>query len=374
MEYTPSQKKALELVSEYGKINKRLFILWYGGIRAGKTYGMVRAGIEHSLTQENKNYIVAGYVLRSVLNNVTPYFTDICNELGLKFKLVAGGVNPRIEIGTNKFLIYGGDRFGRSNNVQGATAVGLLIDEFEILDRDFVKQCEGRISNEGALRIYTSNKGQPYSWAKKEYFDRAQNGEIDATVIDSNPSENTFVKDDFWEEKDTEYDSYYRSRFIDNEFTLQLAPIYKPERTQYKKSMKLELSTIYSYAKDHFSIPIYKTIGDSYVIGDIHHREYPIEINEIPQIGLVLINSTAALLAREFIKKRFTVRGYLDAFEPRKTEICLRAFGFKNVKVLEDAKDTIEQLEKYSMVGVENPAVNAIESTIEYLARVNMWE
>ena len=375
MEYTPSQQKAIDLVSDYGADNRRLFILWYGGIRAGKTYGMVRAGIEHSLTRENSNYIVAGYVLRSLLNNVSPYFSEICKEMDLKFKLVSGGVNPRIEIGTNKFLFYGGDRAGRSNNVQGATAVGLLIDEFELLDRDFVKQCEARISKAGALRIYTSNKGQPYSWAKKEYFDRANSGEIDAIVIDSNPDENTFVKEDFWDEKNSEFDEYYRTRFIENKFALLMEPLYTPKRQELDASFVLDMSTIYSYGKDHFTIPIYKSIRDKFLIGEIQHKEFPISVHEIPQIGLVLVNSTASRLAKELIKKRFTVRGYNDLFHPHKAEICQRAFGFNRVGVLEDAKETIEHLDRYAIPGMtENPAVSAIESTVEYLARVHRWE
>lgn len=375
MEFTPSQQKAMDLVTEYGKVNRRLFILWYGGIRAGKTYGMVRAAIEHAKTQENQNYIIGGYTLRSILNNIAPYFTEICNAEDIKFKLVQGGINPRIDIGTNSFLFYGGDRMGRSNNVQGATAVGLLLDEFELLDRDFVKQCEGRISRASSLRIYTSNKGQPYSWAKKEYFDRASNGEIDAIIIDSNPNENTFVKEDFWNEKNSEYDDYYKRRFVENEFALRMEPLYVPERIELRHDDKLEIGTIYSYSHNHFIIPIYRTIRDKYIIGNVQYKDFPIDVSGIPKIDLILVNSTASYLARELIKKRFTVRGYMDMFMPHKTEMCQRAFGFGRVNVLEDASETIENLDKYSMAGMaENPAVTAIESTIEYLTRYHRWE
>lgn len=376
IKYTPSQEKALSLVKEYGERNDRLFILWYGGIRAGKTYGMVRAGIEHSLTREHDNYIIGGYVLRSIINNVTPYFTEICKELGLKYKLVAGGVNPRIEVGSNQFLFYGGDRAKRSSNVQGATASGLLIDEFELLDRDFVKQCEGRVSNDGALRIYTSNKGQPYSWAKREYYDRAINNEIDAVVIDSNPAENIFVDAGFWEEKTSEYDDYYRKRFIDNEFALDVAPLYEPQRVKLDiDKLDYRLTTIYSYGRSHFNIPVYYD-GDNkvYILGDIQHMEIPIDVSLISRYGTVLINSNASVLAREMIKNRFDVRGYSDMFMPHKVELCQRAFGYGRVMLLDNATLTIEQIEKHAFQGMnEDAAIDAIESCVEYLARINRW-
>jgi len=375
MKYTPSQQKALDLVAQYGINSERLFILWYGGIRAGKTYGMVRAGIEHSLTQENKNYILGGFVLRSIINNVTPYFKEICESLDLKYKLVSGGINPRIEIGSNTFLFYGGDRSSRASNIQGATAIGLLIDEFELLDRNFVKQCEARISNSGALRIYTSNKGQPYSWAKREYYDRAQNGEIDAIVIDSNPEENTFVEQEFWDEKITEYDEYHRKRFIDNEFSLVLEPLYTPERVMLDGETLVPLKTIYSYGRNHFVIPFYKPKDGPYIIGEIEHQDVPIDISNLERHGTTLVNSSANVLGRELIKNRFTVRGYLDVFLPHKAELCQRAFGHGRVAVLGDAKETIEHIEQYSIPGMtDNPAISVIESTIEYLARTNRWE
>ena len=376
MSFTPTQETVMGLVNKSVTDNERLFILWYGGIRAGKTYGMVRAGIEHSLNYEDSNYIVGGYVIRSIINNIAPYFKQICEELDLKYKIVEGGVNPRCEIGTNKFLFYGGDRSGRSNNVQGATARGLLLDEFELLDRNFVKQCEGRISNDNALRIYTSNKGQPYSWAKLEYFDRVKKGLLDAVLVDSNPEENNFIGGDFWEEKKNEYDDYYKRRFIDNEFTLENEPLYNPERISKPDDMNTpDIITIYSFARHHFSIPFFK-IESKWVIGNVKGEKPPINILGINPYAMVLINSEASRLGRDFQNAYRTVRGYSDMFQPYQYEICQRAFDKGNVVVLDDAEHTIQAIDTYAVAGdhTTNPEISAIESTIEYLARVNRWQ
>ena len=372
---TKSQSEVMNLIGKQADDNSRLFILWYGGIRAGKTYGMVRAGIGHSLMRENVNYIVAGYTLRSIINNITPYFKEICKDLDLKFKSVEGGINPRFEIGTNRFLYYGGDRAGRDENVQGATASGLLIDEFELLNRDFVKQCEGRISNKGALRIYTSNKGQPYSWAKKEYYDRVIEGDLDAVLIDSNPDENNFIDDDFIPEKTAEYDEHYRKRFIENEFSLQYVPLYEPKRVELPKKTEVSLTLLYSYARHHFTVPFYKTENEGYIIGDIEYLDYPVDTKNLTRYGVILINSFAPILAWELRQRRYTIRGYSDMFEPHKAELCQRAFGYGRIKVSDTAKNTIEHIDKYAFAGMnETPEISAIESGVEYLARVNRWQ
>ena len=372
MNLTPSQDKVLSLVRQHGATNARLFILWYGGIRAGKTYGMVRAAIEHSLTRERTNYIVGGYVLRSIINNITPYFETICIDMNLKYKVVSGGINPRVEVAGNQFLFYGGDRASRSKNIQGATASGLLLDEFELLDRDFVKQCEARISSDNALRIYTSNKGQPYSWAKREYYDRAVSGEIEATLIDSNPEENTFIGSDFWNEKTNEYDDYYKQRFIDNEFTLPNEPLYEPQRVDAEG--ELEFTTVYSYGKDHFTLPVSKRTDGVFVLGNITPAPNPIPPETISRYGRVLVNATAGMLGRELVNKRYSVRGYSDMFAPHKVELCQRAFAQQRVAVCADAGNTIEAIDTHAFPEFNaNPAVSAIECSVEYLSRMNRW-
>ena len=377
---TPSQNDVISLVDKYHDTSDRLFVLWYGGIRAGKTYGMVRAGIHHSLKRENANYIVGGFVLRSIINNVTPYFREICDELELEYKIVEGGVNPRVEIGTNRFLFYGGDNKRRSNNVQGATAVGLLLDEFELLDRDFVKQCEGRISKDASLRIYTSNKGQPYSWAKMEYYDRALSGEIDAQIIDTDPTENIFVGGDFWEEKITEYDDNYRNRFINNEFTLEQTPLYTVDFVDEPESKALDLTILYSYGRYHFTIPVYKPASedgndeDYFILGELEEKSSPVNPKSLSRYGVTIINATASRLGRELTNLGFIVRGYSDMFLPHKYELAQRAFSNGNIKVSSEAPIIKQALETHSYPSMnETPIIDAIESGIEYLTRMYRW-
>lgn len=369
---TESQDKALNLVVIASNTNARLFILWYGGVRAGKTFGAVRAFIEHSLTRTNANYIIAGYVLRSIINNVVPYFRTICDEMDLEYNVVEGGVNPRVEIGTNRFLFYGGDKTGTSKKSQGLTADGLLADEYELLNRDFLKQCEARISKDAALRIYTSNKGQKYSWAKKEYYDRLVAGYIDGVIIDSNPEENTFINDDFWDEKEREFEGNYKERFLRNRFTLDSPSLYDVSYIDFDDDMKLTILGVYSYGNDHFTIPFY-LFDRSFVLGEIEEYKAPIKLDIDNDHVLLMINSSAPKLAREMVHNGYNVKGYLDMFAPTKVEMSQRAFANSKVAVLDNAEYTKEVIETYNTPGVGNPAITLIDSVIEYLNRSEQW-
>ena len=156
----PTQQKVLDLTEDAIAADKRLFVLWYGTFRSGKTRGAVEAFMRHCRGKSNK-YIIGGFVLRSVINNVAPYFKEIGERDGVKVNVVGGNQNPRIEVDKSVFNIYGGDKLGRENAVKGMTANGLLLDEYDSLTQNFIQMCEGRISETGALRIYTANKGNP---------------------------------------------------------------------------------------------------------------------------------------------------------------------------------------------------------------------
>lgn len=371
---TPSQTEALNAVQEAIRDNERLFILWYGGVRAGKSFGAVNALIEHCLSREYSQYIVGGYVMRSVVNNIIPYFKQILDDKGVDYKVIQGGANPRIEVGTNTILLFGGDNYLRAKGLQGLTAAGLLLDEFENLDYDFVKQAEARISAAGALRIYTSNKGQPYSWAKREYYDRAVAGEISAMLIDTEPIENTFVKQDYWDEKREDFTGVTAKRFLENDFALPFTPLYNPYTIYTEQVNEHAFSVIYSLGNTHYELPVDVNKDGEFIMCEL--AELPIVPNEMCKMLIgdtYLVNAEAARLGRELINGGKNVRGYFTDGRGR-TEMCQRAFASGKVKVWEAATRTMEAIHRYHTIGfIEDTLIIPIEAAVEYLARTHRW-
>ena len=366
---TPSQAEAMAAVEQALARNERLFILWYGGVRAGKTVGAVKAMLRHSLEREKVFYIVGGYTISSLAVNVCPVFEAEAEALGLTYHQVIGGRNSRMEIAGNTFLLYGGDHIGRDKRVQGLTAAGLMLDEFELLQKSFVRQCEARISLPGALRVYTNNKENPYSWATKEYYDRAKDGSLKCLLLDVPTPDNQFLDPTFIQEKIDEYDEVTRRRFIENEFALAFPPIYNAAHADFDG--KRDISVIYQYGVDCFELPFTNTEYGWVALKPVYHG-IPARAADFDAAGVFLVNSNSPNLARDLRERRFLVRGYAADFEPYKIERCQRALASERVRLHPDAGDVLEWLNQYHEPGlIPNPIVTAFETGIDYIERLN---
>lgn len=369
-ERTPTQVQAMAAVEKAIAETTRLLVLWYGGIRAGKTEGAADCFVEHSRHRSETIYIVGGYTTRSVFTNVAPYLKKYANKHGLAYKEHRGN-DPRIVIGDNTLAVYGGSDMGRDKSVQGATAAGLLLDEYELLDRRFILQCEARISLPGALRIYTSNKDNPYSWATKNYLYRALKGEIEALVLDADTADNQFLDKAFIEEKIREYDDNTRRRFIDNEFALASPPLYRagfaaPGDTD-------ELGAIYAYGSECIQLGLSK-VDKGWVIREPVQYEPPFDIAKLGDAKTFLVNATAPMLAREIRAAGRTVIGYDPMFRDKQVEVCQRAFSSGKLALEIDSEFGLECVNLYSVPGRRmSPMIVALENVAQYLTSKEKW-
>ncbi len=278
----PSQQRVLDLANAAISDNTRLFVLWYGTFRSGKTRGAVEAFMSHCEGKVNK-YIIGGYTVRSVLNNVVPYFVEIGDREGRRIKVVGGNNNPRVEVDGSVFNIYGGDKIGKEKAVKGNTAHGLLLDEYDSLTKDFIQMCEGRISEVGALRIYTANKGNPYTWHTLHYYDRAKRGVINATLIEDSAWDNTHIDPEFMSERDSEFDDYAKSVYLDNEFRLSIPPLYTIEESAYQRDVdEKPYIQVIGYEGHRIKVlPVFMR-GDWFMIGEASLHFSPVQADQIP--------------------------------------------------------------------------------------------
>ena len=375
MQPTSAQQRAIDYLDECFVNSGRPFILWYGGIRAGKTWGAADITMRHRMRNEGKLYIVGGVTVRSVFTNIAPYFKEMAKEAGVKYKESRGTLFPRMEIGENTFAIYGGEKTGSDHKVQGATAIGLILDEYELLDRMFVKQCEARISLPGALRIYTSNKDNPYNWASREYYKRAISGQLNCLLLDTPTSDNQHLDAAFLSEKISEFDDDLKRKFLDNEFVLPYTPLYRPAKEEVEPDVNPYILAIYAYGNSCVDIPFYKA-HTGWVIGECTPHSQPLYTGDLRDASTYLVNSTAPLLANTLRSNGKRVRGYCADFEETRLELCQRVFDPNNsrIKVSETAEILNEHLDQYNIPGMYNkPFLCALESGIEYICRMERW-
>ena len=364
---TPDQIKVLTDIQKAIKVNARLFVLWYGGVRAGKSTGGALGMTLHSKTRQGCEYIVGAYTQRQAMAIFMPKFKAAADLLGLPCKDSKGTNNPHIEIGENLFSIYGGNDAGRDRNVQGLTIAGLLLDEIPLLNKEFIHQNEARASEDGALRIYTANKVHPYHWTTKYYFDRARNGLITANLYDSNTADNQHISQDYIDERINEYDDVHRTRFIDNEFALDKPPLYE---TQYDDiEGDNSLSVIYG---DGNTIYVLNATAAPYghCITGVFEYSASNSIDDMVLGSTVLVNSDRPMLAKILRRAGKAVRGYTGDYEARRLEQTQYALNSGIIRLAPNMDNLTEAVDEYNTGGIyKSPLIRSLEAMGEYAAK-----
>lgn len=145
-----------------------------GSIRSGKTIAMIDSFLMWSLSNfSGQNFILGGKTIGALKRNVLNPMFQILTSKGIPYRYIRSD-DPRIEIGSNIYYIFGGDNERSQDKVQGLTAAGAYLDEVALMPRSFVDQVMGRCSVEGAKYFFNCNPGHPKHWLKTEYIDKAE--------------------------------------------------------------------------------------------------------------------------------------------------------------------------------------------------------
>ena len=366
---TPGQVSVLAEVDRCITAKERRLILWWGGVRAGKSTGAGKALIKHSYPRNAAEYVIGAYTQRQVWAIFGPIIKTECAEYGITYKAIRGGTDPRMEIGDNVIYVYGGNEAGKDRNVQGLTLDGLVLDEIPLLNREFIFQNEARVSKEGALRIYTANKPSPYHWTTLHYFNRATRGEINAFLIDSDTKDNEHIGQDYIDERVSEYDELHRDRFINNQFVLDKPPLYSLVYDDSPDYEQPDLSVIYCDGSDFVCLHAKKTSYGYCLVSSPYHSL----TDSLDDLGLgntVLVNSERALLAKVIRDQGRTVKGYDGTYNAKKVEFTQSAFNSGVLKVSPTLETLMQAVDEYSTGGIYKfPHIRAMEILGEYIIR-----
>lgn len=371
-EATPSQRAVMEYVAACHRANDRGLVWWMGGVRSGKSYGASMALMEHIRHRQGKTYMVLAYTAIQALQVFGGSLETIAEAMDIETKLNRSPSNPKLIIPENQceVLFRGADKTGRDRAIQGLTLDGLVVDETPNLHRQTVHQAEARVSGHAGLRIYTSNKTSIYHWTTKYYMDRIKSGSIPGLVVDSNVAENLHVDKDYREERANEYQGEVLRRFMDNEFTLDNPPIYKPRYEKKKETGPMWISVFGHHSGWEI---VWGTLKDHLVVRGSVSLEpeedlVPILKSITNDSATVLIDVDHRLIAKRIRKEpAFTVRGYKPSYSQIKCEVLHSAIREGMVYVEPDS-GLAEAIETYHKPGhYDYPVIVCVEATAHLL-------
>lgn len=177
--FSQKQKKLLTWWMDESPYQDRDMVIADGSIRAGKTVAMSNGFIDWSLANfSNENFILAGKSMGALTRNVLNPLKQMLTAKGLQYKHIRSTEEPRLEIGTNKYYLYGANNVSSKDTLQGLTAAGSLADQIELFPENFAKEMIGRCSVDGSKHWWNCNPEGPYHWLKKEYIDQADKKNI----------------------------------------------------------------------------------------------------------------------------------------------------------------------------------------------------
>jgi PBSX family phage terminase large subunit len=176
--FSKKQKRILHWWRPGSPYADKKILIADGSIRAGKTVCMILSFVLWSMSEfRDKDFIIAGRSVGALKRNVlTPMF-QILEGMGLeegrdyKFHRAEG----RIDIGSNRYHLFGANNEKSQDVLQGMTAAGAYADEAALFPRSFIEQMMGRCSVPGAKIWMNCNPKGPYHFIKTEFIDQIDN-------------------------------------------------------------------------------------------------------------------------------------------------------------------------------------------------------
>jgi PBSX family phage terminase large subunit len=210
-----------------------------GSIRSGKTIAMIDSFLMWSLSNfSGQNFILGGKTIGALKRNVLNPMFQILTSKGIPYRYIRSD-DPRIEIGSNIYYIFGGDNERSQDKVQGLTAAGAYLDEVALMPRSFVDQVMGRCSVEGAKYFFNCNPGHPKHWLKTEYIDKAEEKKF--LVLHFTMDDNLALSDSTKERLKSMFSGVFYLRNIEGLWVIAEGLVYEDFKEDVHKVSKKEI-------------------------------------------------------------------------------------------------------------------------------------
>lgn len=175
--FKPFSSQALRLVSwwhpssPYADLDG---VIADGSVRSSKTISALVGWSGWATTQfQYESFIVAGRSMGALERNVLSPWRRILTAMGLPYS-DQRGEDRHIQVGTNKFYLFGANNERSRDTLKGLTAAGAFADEVALFPRSFFEEMLARLSVDGAKLWATCNPEGPYHWLKTEVIDKAR--------------------------------------------------------------------------------------------------------------------------------------------------------------------------------------------------------
>ncbi len=176
--FSKKQKKALTWWLPQSPHKDKDILIADGAIRSGKTIALSDGFINWSLDSfTNQNFIIAGKSMGALSRNVLNPLKQMLAAKSIAYRHIRSE-EPRLEIGTNNYYLFGANDVRSKDTLQGLTAAGALADEVALFPDNFVKEMIDRCSIENSKLWWNCNPQGPNHFIKTDYIDQLEKKNI----------------------------------------------------------------------------------------------------------------------------------------------------------------------------------------------------
>lgn len=169
--FSDQQRRLIHWWRPAALTSKNNYVIADGSIRSGKTIACIIGFLTWSQEMHSgQNFIVAGKTIGALKRNVVQPMLQILEAWGWAYNYVSSGTEPRIEIGTNIYYLFGANTEAEEKKVQGLTAAGAYLDEAALFPKSFIDQAVGRCSVDGWKFWMNCNPAGPHHFICEEYL------------------------------------------------------------------------------------------------------------------------------------------------------------------------------------------------------------
>ena len=200
-DFQPFSKKQLQAMSwwmDSSPVREQEILIADGAVRSGKTVALINGFVDWSLDRfSDQNFILAGKSMGALTKNVLNPLKKMLITKDFPFHHVRSTEEPRLEIGTNDYYLYGANNISSKDTLTGLTAAGSFADQVALFPENFVSTMIDRCSIKDSRHWWNCNPQGPKHYIKTDYIDKAEEKRVfrQNFQLDDNPTLSQQIKD-----------------------------------------------------------------------------------------------------------------------------------------------------------------------------------